>query len=305
MATRDVQRRLAGFDSIAGGQSSLPMKIVGCLVAFIFLFIISLIIVISHQVTEVPSKVPAANQVDSDVMAMLHYYEENRRSRYTAYQVANPDMAVDDVVWRVDVNLDRDFYAKPVELPDTKALPLLVNKYYKLPDDFVPERLVAVEGKYEVTPQAQKAYKEMKAAFRKDDMEIAITSAYRSISDQQKLYNRYLNENNNDVAAVDASTARPGHSEHNTGLAIDLIGPNGEMEAFGDTEESTWIAENAYKYGYIVRYTEENSEVTGFKPEPWHITFVGKKAAKAMHDEGIESLEEYVVKYQWYSPEQK
>jgi D-alanyl-D-alanine carboxypeptidase len=206
------------------------------------------------------------------------------------------------VVWRVGVDLDKPFYTDVIELADQETFPMLVNKHYKLPDDFVPKKLVSLEGSKEISLAAQEAYKTMRNDAAEEDLELGAASGYRSIKDQKKLYDKYVNEEDGDAAKVDTYCARAGQSEHNSGLAIDLIGPNGDMEAFGETAESTWVNANAYKYGFIVRYTEENSSITGYKPEPWHITYVGPDVAQAMYDQNISSLEEYFVKFIWYNP---
>jgi D-alanyl-D-alanine carboxypeptidase len=97
--------------------------------------------------------------------------------------------------------------------------------------------------------------------------------------------------------AADNFSARAGHSEHHLGTAIDLVGVAGTTEGFAGTPEAEWVTENAWKYGFIVRYTDENQDVTGYTPEPWHITWIGTEAAAVMHELGIGSLEEYTVKY--------
>ena len=101
---------------------------------------------------------------------------------------------------------------------------------------------------------------------------------------------------------VDTYSARPGHSEHQTGRAIDLCGSFGSLNDFINTPEGPWVNENCYKYGFIIRYQQDIIPLTGYKYEPWHITYVGTEVAQTMHDLNIRCLEEYVVKYIDHQP---
>ena len=101
---------------------------------------------------------------------------------------------------------------------------------------------------------------------------------------------------------MDTYSARPGHSEHQTGRAIDLCGSFGSLNDFINTPEGPWVNENCYKYGFIVRYQQDIVSLAGYKYEPWHITYVGTEVAQAMHDLNIRCLEEYVVKYIDHQP---
>ncbi|KQQ93033.1 hypothetical protein ASF62_14825 [Leifsonia sp. Leaf325] len=123
---------------------------------------------------------------------------------------------------------------------------------------------------------------------------LASNSAYRSYSTQQSVYD-------NDVASLgqegaDLSTARPGHSEHQTGLAIDIGAASGDCslnQCFADTPEGQWLAANAYRFGYLLRYPADKVPVTGFEFEPWHYRYIGVDLATEMHRVGITTLEEF------------
>ena len=95
---------------------------------------------------------------------------------------------------------------------------------------------------------------------------------------------------------VDTYSARPGHSEHQTGRAIDLSGSFGSLNDFIRTPEGPWVNDNCYKYGFILRYTAEKQDKTGIIPEPWHYRYVGVEAATKIHEENI-CLEEFIEKY--------
>ena len=106
-------------------------------------------------------------------------------------------------------------------------------------------------------------------------------SGYRSYDYQKELYENYVSKKGK--AAADKSSARPGHSEHQSGLAFDL---NTITTSFKDTAEGKWVANNAYLYGYIIRYPENKTDETGYIFEPWHIRYVGKELAKALYNGG-------------------
>jgi D-alanyl-D-alanine carboxypeptidase len=231
----------------------------------------------------------------------LYFYDEARQDRYIAYEDAHPELSPADVVWRVDVDIDKPFYEDTVEITDTDSEQALVNKHFKFPDDFVPAELVSVDGDYRVTPATKDAYERLRADAAAAGYSVRAASAYRSIEYQVNLYARYMNE---DPGNADNYSARPGFSEHHTGRTIDLVGPSGTLRGFVGTNEAEWVRENAWKYGFIVRYTLENEAVTGYESEPWHITYIGDEAATLMHENDIGSLEEYVAKYVLHTPPQ-
>ena len=101
---------------------------------------------------------------------------------------------------------------------------------------------------------------------------------------------------------VDTYSSRPGYSEHHTGRALDISQVSGNLDMFEGSDEAKWVYENAYKYGFIVRYMEDQIDVTGYIFEPWHIVYVGTDISYKMHDENIKTLEEYVVKYVDHTP---
>ena len=129
---------------------------------------------------------------------------------------------------------------------------------------------------------------------RKEGLNIIYRSGFRSYAEQTQLYNSYVQRDGK--KAADKYSAAPGTSEHQTGLAFD-IGTNPSNSdfktAFGSTAEGRWLAKNAYKYGFILRYPKGKEKITGYQYEPWHFRYVGKKAAKAIHDQKT-TLEEYL-----------
>ena len=156
---------------------------------------------------------------------------------------------------------------------------LVVNKTYSLPQNYNPGKL---------NDEVLSAYNEMRQAADKDNITLWIASGYRSYSTQQELYNNYVKKDGKEKA--EKYSARPGHSEHQSGLAMDL---NIVDDSFIGTKEAIWIEKNCYKYGFIIRYPKGKDDVTGYKYEPWHIRYLGKDLAKKVYNSGL-TLEEYL-----------
>lgn len=155
---------------------------------------------------------------------------------------------------------------------------LIANKTYPLPDSYNPGGLL---------PDCKAAFEIMKKDAAEKGMSIYISSGFRSFSSQKSIYNRYVSRDGK--ALADTYSARPGHSEHQTGLAIDL---NTITQSFGRTKEGKWVAEHCHEYGFILRYPEGKSHITGYCFEPWHLRYVGIETATKIAQSGL-CLEEY------------
>lgn len=178
----------------------------------------------------------------------------------------------------------------------------LINKEFRLPKGYVPDDLVYPDipftfsekiDKRKLRKEAAGALEKLVAGAKKDGISLAGVSGYRSETRQKTLYDNYVKKDG--VAAADKYSARPGHSEHQTGLAIDMSGTDGKCAAescFGGTPEAEWLAAHAAEYGFIIRYPEGKESITGYKYEPWHIRFVGKELAAKLAESG-DTLEEY------------
>ena len=174
----------------------------------------------------------------------------------------------------------------------------LVNRDRPLPDGYVPSELVTPNvpikpgvSNTQATPVVAAAFEAMVAAARQDGYELQLTSGYRSFEDQQATYERFVRDYGAEVAAE--RVAVPGTSEHQTGLAIDV----GEVdlpddEEFGDTASSTWVRDNAHRFGFIVRYPPDKAAITGYANEPWHLRYVGLELATQLHASGL-TMEEH------------
>ncbi|MBG9773114.1 M15 family metallopeptidase [Brevibacillus laterosporus] len=183
-----------------------------------------------------------------------------------------------------------------------ESIEVLVNKQYKLPDSYKPQDLVYPDvpflfkekiEKRMMRKEAADALQQMFAGAKQEGIMLAGVSAYRSHTTQTNLFNRYVKKDGEEAAKK--YSAEPGHSEHETGLAIDVSGSTGKCAAedcFDGTPEAVWLADHAHEYGFIIRYPKGKEAITGYQYEPWHLRYVGKEAASEIHDKGI-TLEEY------------
>lgn len=200
-------------------------------------------------------------------------------------------------------NADGDSTPTPGALPSSPAsVAFLVNKEYALPDDYVPTDLVypdvhfifaeKIEKKM-MREEAAKALEKLFAAAKADGVYLGGVSAYRSHATQTSLFNRYVEKDGLEKAKT--YSAVPGHSEHETGLSIDVSDSAGNCAAdpcFAGTKEANWLEQHAADYGYIIRYPEGKEAITGYVYEAWHIRYVGVEIAQEIAKEGI-TLEQY------------
>ena len=166
---------------------------------------------------------------------------------------------------------------------------IIVNKTYSLPSSFAPNNLESINGYIKIVDFAKKAFDELKNDAKAAGLNIYASSGYRSYQDQEYIYNNYVRMDGQEAA--DTYSARAGFSEHQTGLVLDL---NTVDISFDNTNESNWLRDNSYKYGFIIRYPKGKENITGYTYEPWHIRYVGKNLAKEIYNNGdYLTLEEY------------
>ena len=227
------------------------------------------------------------------------YFNIDNLDRYITYKNNNYNYNYEQVINYVNINLDYDFYQKTIMIDDPSNILVLVNKYYKLDKNYVPSKLVSIIPQCSIRsdiltiPIVKEAFEEMCTDMRSINLSIKVVSAYRSYETQQTLYNDYVAKNG--VAVADTFSARPGHSEHQTGLALDVYNTVLPFTDFEKTLEFTWIKNNAHKYGFIIRYPFNKEHITGYKYEPWHLRYVGEEVATYIYENNI-TFDEYYVK---------
>lgn len=166
---------------------------------------------------------------------------------------------------------------------------VIANKTYSLPSNFAPNNLVAINGYIKVVDYVKDAFLSLSSDAKAIGLNIYASSGYRSYSNQKYIYENYVSMDGKENA--DRYSARAGYSEHQTGLAIDV---NTIDMTFDNTSESVWLRENAYKYGFIIRYPKGKEDITGYMYEPWHIRYVGKELSNKLYKDGSYiTLEEY------------
>ena len=219
-------------------------------------------------------------------------YKLINTDRYIAYKGNNPDLSYEDVVTRVNIGLDKDFYSLITPADTSKGNLLLMNKYLKLASDYEPNDLEEVKSECFISgnlyvrnmrKEAKEAFERLCTDSKANGTPVYGQSGYRPYSMQEKLYNSAVKNSGQKVA--DSDTARPGHSEHQTGLTMDVSSTKGgNMLSFHKTESFTWMQNNAHKYGFILRYLDGKTHITGFTYESWHYRYVGIETATDIHN---------------------
>ena len=222
------------------------------------------------------------------------YMVSRNMERYRKYYLTHRNLSADEIITRVNSNIDLTAYKDITPTDLSKEDLLIVNKYYYLDKNYVPSNLVAVDSKYgrgSIKKEAYDAFIEMYNDASKLGLYPYIQSPYRSYSYQTTLYNNYVKRDG--VKEADTYSARPGYSEHQTGLAMDLgTSKNHSIGDFEKSKEFDWVSKNAYKYGFILRYPKNKQYLTGYMYEPWHYRYVGKDIAKYIYENNI-TYEEY------------
>lgn len=225
--------------------------------------------------------------------------------RYIAYKKSHESYDYEKVVNHVNIGLDKEFYSYIKDADTSKGVLLLMNKYLKLSENYEPDDLEEISSKYfiygnsavrRMRKEAKEAFEMLSEASIANGTPVYGQSAYRPYSMQEKLYKNAVSSMGQKQADID--TARPGHSEHQTGLTIDVSASSVGClltERFGSTKEGRWLAKNAHKYGYIIRYPKGKTKLTGYSYEPWHIRYVGVSYASYLKKNKLTLEELYGV----------
>jgi len=230
------------------------------------------------------------NYIDKD------YFDESKLERYFNYKNSTNTNTYDSIIY-VNINLDKEFYTNIKIIKNPDELLVLVNKYNQLPSTYESKSLVKINPIYTYGKEKY-IRKEALASFNKliDDAKennifIYTQSSYRSFETQENIYNYYLQTDSKEI--VDTYSARPGHSEHQTGLSVDLYNADYALIR-KNTKEHLWYKDILHEYGFIIRYPENKTKITGFKFEPWHIRYVGINIATYIYNHNI-TFDEYIA----------
>ena len=200
------------------------------------------------------------------------------------------------ILFVLSSNKKNKFYKDIVKIDNPNKINVLVNKNNILSENYIPSDLEPIDIKYSyenkmLRKEAKEQFEKLSSDALSLGYRIVATSAYRSYDYQKDLYEFYVKEKGLEYA--DLCSARPGHSEHQTGLAVDVEGSNRSYDDFEDAIEFNWMKENAHKYGFILRYPKDKQDITGFKYEPWHYRYVGLNMAEEIYTKNL-TLEEYI-----------
>ena len=182
------------------------------------------------------------------------------------------------------------------DVDDPGSTTVVVNKKRPLsPRTHTPDPLRAVAPGVQLRDDAAVAYRRMARAAEKQGVQLHAVSGYRGHGEQARLYHQYTGLYGRPTA--DAISARPGHSEHQTGLALDIGSPAGTcalQACFADTPQGKWVVAHAHEHGFVIRYPRGRTATTGYAYEPWHLRYVGAETARSVADSGAPDLESYL-----------
>lgn len=235
------------------------------------------------------------------------FFEFNNIEKYVKYMAAHPEEKIKKVLIYVNAGLDRSFYSEIKKISDFKSTSVLVNKYNALPKGYVPDGLTNIPMQYAdwehlATKETVDAFVVLAEKAATEGIFLKATSAYRSYESQKYGYDNAI-ASGRTVEDVDTLNARPGHSEHQTGLTIDVNNTDYRNWVEGGVyyEYGKWLKENSYKYGFIIRYPEGKEEITGYHHEAWHLRYLGKTEKGSflsvdVYESGL-TYDEYYAEY--------
>lgn len=233
-------------------------------------------------------------EYNKDIIGILteKYYLSKNLDRYLNYIKQNPNLSYSDIISLVNVNRDYNYYENTTEADTSNYNEMFINKYHLLNKDFKANDIVKVSSTYgyegnSLNKEAYDAFKKLANDAKKEGHTIVILSSYRTYEYQEKLWNKDKD---------DDYVARPGASEHVTGLAMDVSDFNDKNDSFKDTESYIWMINNCHKYGFILRYPEGKENITGYSYEAWHYRYVGIELATKIYNENI-TFDEYYAYY--------
>ena len=227
------------------------------------------------------------------------YFLEKNFNEYLEYQKSHKSTSYENIIAIVNVKAHNGWYGVTYITDTSKDKLMLVNKFYKLDENF--ERNDIEDIPLTVAYSGQKASKvviEQYLKMREDiqnelNVHLMVNSSYRPYKDQEEIYNSFKLRGQ---SYADSYAARPGFSEHQTGLALDIFSPGTTTDMFHTTNAYAWLQNHAHEYGFILRYPENKEYLTGYKPESWHYRYVGIDMASKIKNEGI-TFDEYYAFY--------
>ncbi len=272
----------------------------------------------SKDINAIYEKIPnsvsiiSTSKYNKDIINIMNlsYFRIDNLKRYldydimevkSIYDISNikKDFNYEDVVTYVNANLDKEYYSSDnlISNEDASKIDVLVNKYHKLDENYEPSDLTIIDSKYasgtqKLRKEAQIKFEEMASDMAKDNLKIYAGSTYRSYTYQKGLYDRYVKKDG--FAAAETYSARSGYSEHQLGLAVDIV--NGKWDYLSENDkEYDYLVKNSYKYGFILRYPRGSEYITGYMFEDWHFRYLGIELATKVFNSGL-TYDEYIAR---------
>lgn len=254
------------------------------------------ITILLENLNEEEIKNTIANEYNQYLPKILSnkYYIKDNLQKYLEYCKINNN--VEEVISIINVGADKDWYTYTKEVTNLSNS-MLVNKFNYLPADYAPDDIISIKNWYaydgnsikdEVYDQFIKMWKDAGEL----GLKLIINSSYRTFERQERIYNN----------SSDEYASRPGFSEHQTGLALDITTDGSIENGFEDTDEFRWLQTNAYKYGFILRYPKGKEYITGYSYESWHYRYLGVDLATKVYESDL-TYEEYYAYYCEYKGE--
>ena len=256
-------------------------------------------VIVNLNKTEITKMLNKKYNRDFEEYVTLDLFDYKKYDRYLEYQNKNPNISLDDVVTRIELNVDLEPYEDVEEEKNPSSLTALVNKHRYIGKNYVPDDLVEMEDDYAnnsysvetVRKETYEQFKKMCDDARNAGINFYAESGYRTYDYQEEIYRNYVYNYGQEEA--DLYAAKAGYSEHQLGTTLDIA--NTWTIEEGD-DEYKWIDKNGYKYGFIFRYKSSKENITGYKAEGWHIRYVGVEAATIIHKKNI-TFDEYWIRY--------
>ena len=272
----------------------------------------------SNDINTIYNKIPNSiniindSKYNKDITSIisLSYFKEDNLKRYldyditevkSVYDISNikKDFTYEDIVTFVNANLDKEYYSSDTQVSNEEAnkIDVLVNKYHKLDENYEPSDLTTINSKYasgtqKLRKEAQIKFEEMAENMAKENLKIYAGSTYRSFTYQKGLYDRYVKKDG--FAAAETYSARSGYSEHQLGLAVDIL--NSKWDYLSeDDKEYDYLIKNSYKYGFILRYPRGSEYITGYMFEDWHFRYLGVELATKVFNSNL-TYDEYIAR---------
>lgn len=272
----------------------------------------------SKDINAIYNKIPDSvniiidSKYNKDIINIMNlsYFKIDNLKRYldydimeikSIYDISNikKDFNYEDVVTYVNANLDKEYYSSDnlISNEDASKIDVLVNKYHKLDENYEPSDLTIIDSKYasgtqKLRKEAQIKFEEIASDMAKENLKIYAGSTYRSYTYQKGLYDRYVKKDG--FSAAETYSARSGYSEHQLGLAVDIV--NGKWDYLSENDkEYDYLVKNSYKYGFILRYPRGSEYITGYMFEDWHFRYLGIELATKVFNSGL-TYDEYIAR---------